>query len=151
MDNRKKKTSGSPATEKPKKSATRNRTMTLKVSDEQYRRIKELAARCGLTTSSYMLARAYNYQPKQRLPNEALEALQTLIHARADITKYSNALGAMKESEKINFFRRYSFMIDWLTDLNTLGERINAFLDRVEVPNEVPPNSKSEVKSDAKK
>ena len=38
-----------------------------KVTVEQKQYIRRLAAECGMTVSSYVLARAFNYRPKARL------------------------------------------------------------------------------------
>ena len=43
-----------------------------KVSPRQKEHIKSLAEQCGMTVSDYLLARAYNYKPKQDSPKKKL-------------------------------------------------------------------------------
>lgn len=40
--------------------------------------ICELAARCGMTVSDYLLARSHDYEPKHRLTRIQTDALTTL-------------------------------------------------------------------------
>ncbi len=46
---------------------TRNVFIGAKVTPIQKEYIKSQAEQCGMTVSDYLLARAYNYQPKARL------------------------------------------------------------------------------------
>ena len=39
-----------------------------KVTAEQKRHIKQLAGKCGMTVSDYLLARAFGYRPKEGSP-----------------------------------------------------------------------------------
>lgn len=50
-----------------------------KVTAEQKRHIRRLVAECGMTVSSYVLARAFNYRPKARLTARQETVMETLI------------------------------------------------------------------------
>ncbi len=45
----------------------RNCYVGAKVTSMQRETIRELAARCGMTVSDYLLARSHDYEPKHRL------------------------------------------------------------------------------------
>ena len=53
-----------------------------KVTAEQKQYIRRLAAECGMTVSSYVLARAFNYRPKARLTARQEAVMETLIGCR---------------------------------------------------------------------
>ena len=50
-----------------------------KVTPEQKRHIRRLAEACGMTVSSYILARASGYRPKARLTARQETVMETLI------------------------------------------------------------------------
>lgn len=62
---------------------------------EQKQYIRRLAAECGMTVSSYVLARAFNYRPKARLTARQEAVMETLIGCRSDLVNYTSALRGM--------------------------------------------------------
>lgn len=66
-----------------------------KVTVEQKQYIRRLAAECGMTVSSYVLARAFNYRPKARLTARQEAVMETLIGCRSDLVNYTSALRGM--------------------------------------------------------
>lgn len=116
----------------------RSMTITVKVSPQQKENIKKLADRCGMSVSSYLLARAYNYRPKARLTDDELAAMKEFVATRADVTNYANALKALTNEERLALFRRYDFMLEWGQTINNEMLRLSAFLNRMNIPNALP-------------
>ena len=112
--------------------------ITVKVSPQQKENIKKLAERCGMSVSSYLLARAYNYRPKARLTDDELAAMKEFVATRADVTNYANALKALTNEERLALFRRYDFMLEWGQTINNEMLRLSAFLNRMNIPNALP-------------
>ena len=116
----------------------RSVTITVKVSPQQKENIRKLADRCGMSVSSYLLARAYNYRPKARLTDDELAAMKEFVATRADVTNYANALKALTNEERLALFRRYDFMLEWGQTINNEMLRLSAFLNRMNIPNALP-------------
>ncbi len=116
----------------------RSVTITVKVSPTQKTDIKRLADRCGMSVSSYLLARAYNYRPKARLTENEFAAMKEFAATRADVTNYANALKALSNEERLALFRRYDFMLEWGRTINNEMQRLSAFLNRMNIPNSLP-------------
>ena len=116
----------------------RSVTITVKVSPTPPADIKRLADRCGMSVSSYLLARAYNYRPKARLTDNELAAMKEFAATRADVTNYANALKALSNEERLALFRRYDFMLEWGQTINNEMQRLSAFLNRMNIPNALP-------------
>ena len=57
----------------------RNIFIGAKVTPSQKEYIKESADKCGMSVSDYLLARAYNYEPKHRLTEAEVSALQITV------------------------------------------------------------------------
>lgn len=122
----------------------RSVTITVKVSPTQKADIKKLADRCGMSVSSYLLARAYNYRPKARLTDNELAAMKEFVATRADVTNYANALKALSSEERLALFRRYDFMLEWGQTINNEMQRLSAFLNRMNIPNALPTEAENE-------
>ena len=103
-----------------------------KVSPRQKEHIKSLAEQCGMTVSDYLLARAYNYKPKN------------LDNCRADLVKYTSALHGMSASQRHMMFNQIPFMVNWLKELGNVAENVCQFLNSVKEPNSIPTNNKTE-------
>lgn len=118
--------------------AKRTQSITMKVSPNQKARINSLAWQCGETRSTYLLQRAFGYKPKARLTDEERSGLKTLMDCRTDAVNFANALKALTDDERIKMFRRHSFMIAWLDNLNVMANRVLKYLDSVKRPNSIP-------------
>lgn len=109
-----------------------------KVTVEQKRHIRQSAAECGMTVSSYVLARAFNYRPKARLTARQEAVMETLLGCRSDLVNYTSALRGMNPEKRRQMFNSYPFMLGWLKELGKLAERITGVLDKVRQENRVP-------------
>ena len=82
--------------------------------------------------------RAFGYEPMARRTKEERTGLKTLMDCRTDAVNFANALKALSDDERIKMFRRHSFMIAWLDNLNAMADRVLKFLDNVKRPNSIP-------------
>lgn len=123
---------------------TRSVFIGAKVTPSQKEYIKSQAEQCGMTVSDYLLARAYNYQPKARLTKEEAELLQNLDDCRSDLVKYTFALHGMSTKQRMILFNQIPFMVGWLKELGNVAESICQFLNAVREQNKIPSNNKSE-------
>lgn len=113
----------------------RNVFVGAKVTRQQKEHIRKLADKCGMTVSSYVLARACDFCPKARLTQQEEELLQNLDNCRADLVNYTSALHGMNITERKRMFNSYPFMLGWLKELGKLADRITAFMDKVKSEN----------------
>lgn len=116
----------------------RDSTISFRVSKTQREHIGQLADKCGMTLSDYVLARSYNYRPKARLTPRQEAVRDELIMARSDYARYTSMLGAMPQEERRAMFRNQSWMIRALQLLGRTAEKITKLIDRHFVPNRIP-------------
>jgi hypothetical protein len=83
-------------------------------TDDEHQRLQALARDCGLSTSRYIVEAALMHHPRQRLTKEEVEALNSLVVARADLIKVSNVLSKKTDEEKRLYFRSEKFMRWWI-------------------------------------
>ena len=95
-----------------------------------------------MTVSDYLLARAYNYQPKARLTKEEVDLLQNLDNCRSDLVKYTSALHGMSTKQRMAMFNQIPFMIGWLKELGNMAENVCQFLNAIKEQNKLPSNAK---------
>ena len=127
-----------------KNKATRTVFIGAKVTPGQKEYIKSQAGLCGMTVSDYLLACAYNYQPKPRLTKEETDLLQNLDNCRSDLVKYTSALHGMSTKQRMILFNQAPFMVGWLKELGNIAESVCQFLNAVKERNKIPSNEKSE-------
>ena len=109
-----------------------------KVTVEQKKHIRQLAGKCGMTVSDYLLARAFGYKPKERLTEKQIAIMETLVGCRSDLVNYTSALRGMNPGKRRQMFGSYPFMLGWLKELGKLADRITDVLDRVRMDNRLP-------------
>lgn len=132
-----------PKSDNPLSDPRRLYSCSYKVSWWQMKEIERLAQECGEDVSTYVVMRALNYRPKQRLTDEERAGLDNLHDCRSDIRKFFNALKGMKRDERQQMFRRHSFIIEWMQKLMAQHDRIGAYLDRAEARNDKPQSTTS--------
>ncbi len=109
-----------------------------KVTAMQRETIRELAARCGMTVSDYLLARSHDYEPKNRLTSRQTESFATLNNCRSDIINYTSALREMSADRRRQLFNSHAYMLGWLNELRRLARRIDAVIDELRKSNPIP-------------
>ena len=115
-----------------------------KVTAEQKRHIRQLAGKCGMTVSDYLLARAFGYKLKERLTERQTAIMETLVGCRSDLVNYTSALRGMNMEKRRQMFGSYPFMLGWLKELGKLVERITGVLDRVRMDNRLPGETRND-------
>lgn len=95
-----------------------------KVTAEQKRYIRQLAGKCGMTVSDYLLVRAFGYKPKERLTERQTAIIETLVGCRSDLVSYTSAFCGMNLKKRGQMFGSYPFMLGWLKELGKLADRI---------------------------
>ena len=120
----------------------RDSTISFRVSKTQREHIGQLAGKCGMTLSDYVLARSYNYKPKERMTPKQEAVRDELIIVRSDYAKYTSMLNAMPQDERRAMFRNQSWMIGALQLLGRTAEKITKLIDRHFAPNRIPESPK---------
>lgn len=115
-----------------------------KVTVEQKRHIRQLAGKCGMTVSDYLLARAFGYKPKERLTERQTAIMETLAGCRSDLVNYTSALRGMSPEKRRQMFGSYPFMLGWLKELGKLADRITDVLDKVRQENRLPDGTRND-------
>ena len=90
------------------------RVHTFRCTDEEFALLKELAQKCGLSLSRYVVETGLKHHPRQRLTPEECHALDSLMTARQDLVNVSNALNGKTAEEKLRMFRSEKFMNWWI-------------------------------------
>ena len=127
----------------PPEEERRTEYVGAKVTPGQKRHIRRLADECGMTVSSYVLARAFNYRPKARLTARQEAVMETLIGCRSDLVNYTSALRGMNPEKRRQMFNSYPFMLEWLKELGRLAERVTDVLDKVRFSNRLPDGTRN--------
>ena len=117
-------------------------TISFRVSKTQREHIGRLADKCGMTLSDYVLARSYNYRPKERMTPKQEAICEELIIARSDYARYTSMLNAMPQDERRAMFRSQSWMIGALQLLGRTAEAVTRIIDRHFAPNRIPESPK---------
>lgn len=128
----------------------RDSTISFRVSRTQREHIGRLADRCGMTISDYVLARSYNYRPKERMTPRQELIRDELIIARSDYARYTYMLNAMPQDERRAMFRNQTWMVGALQLLGRTAEAITKIIDRYFAPNQIPENPKIQEQTETK-
>lgn len=126
------------------KEQLRDKAITVKATTRQKEEIRKAAGKCGMTPSSFLLARGCGYNPKACLTDEEKALLRPLRDARIDITNFTNALNAMDDEERKQMFRRNSFMVKWLQEIGEVFSKLDRYLKAVSGRNRLPPRTRKE-------
>ena len=102
-----------------------------RVTPEEYARIRDIAAECGLSLSQYVRKVALGHKPNYRLSEEECEALNSLSAARGDIVHISNILKNRTDKERQSLFRNTDFMANWLSAATYLMEQTMNVIKRL--------------------
>lgn len=90
------------------------RVHAFRCTEEQFCKLNALAKECGISLNSYMVETSLKHHPRQRLTKEEVDALNSLMMARADLVKISNLLRTKTEEEKAKYFKSEKFMRWWV-------------------------------------
>ena len=90
-----------------------SRTVTIRLSEKEYRMAGLLAKRCGINRSALFRSLLYSVQLKARLSDEEKELLRNLGDSRRDMVNFANALSGLTNEEKLSLFRNHRMMLEW--------------------------------------
>ncbi len=87
---------------------------SFRCTDAEWKRLNELAEKCGISIGRYLVECGLKHHPRQRLTKEETNALNSLMIARQDLVNVSNKLNEVPEEEKFKMFRNAKFMNWWI-------------------------------------
>ena len=93
---------------------TPTRVHAFRCTDEVWSQLKELAKECGISLNRYLTETGLKHHPHQRLTKEEVDALNSLVEARADLISIRNVLFKKTAEEKLKLFKTEKFMAWWI-------------------------------------
>ncbi len=109
-----------------------------KVTLAQKEHIDRLAAQCEMTTSDYVLARAYNYEPKARMSPEELSIFQGLSEFSCNVNRFFANYDSFTGSERARLVKTYPFVAKWLGEIKKEQIQIAPYVKRLTEDNPIP-------------
>ncbi len=109
-----------------------------KVTPAQKEHFDRLAAQCEMTTSGYVLARAYNYEPKARMSPEELSIFQGLSEFSRNVKHFFANYDSFTESERARLVKTYPFVAKWLGEIKKEQIQIAPYIKRLTEDNPIP-------------
>ena len=109
----------------------RNRHIDIRLTEEEYKKVFEKAAECGLTLSNYGRRLLQNHHPSKRLSEEDVQGLNSLSDARADLIRIQNVLKGKRDEIKKRYFRDENYMRAWIEAVNRLIVRWGQIRDSI--------------------
>ena len=110
------------------------RVHAFRCTDEVWSQLKELAKECGISLNRYLTETGLKHHPRQRLTKEEVDALNSLVFARTDLIKISNALSNMTDEEKLKFFKSEKFMTWWIRSVAELVQHWYSIEENISSP-----------------
>ena len=108
-----------------------SRTVTIRLSEKEYRIAKRLASRCGINKSALFRSLLYSLQLKARLSDEEKTLLRNLGDSRRDMVNFANALSGLTKEEKLSLFRNHRMMLDWYEKVAPVTDLVIEYLQFV--------------------
>jgi len=93
---------------------TPTRVHAFRCTDEVWSQLKALAKECGISLNRYLTETGLKHHPRQRLTQKEIDALNSLVEARADLISIRNVLSKKTAEEKLKLFRTEKFMSWWI-------------------------------------
>ena len=103
-------------------------------TDEVWSQLKELAKECGISLNRYLTETGLKHHPRLRLTKEEVDALNSLVFARTDLIKISNALSNMTDEEKLKLFKSEKFMTWWIKSVAELVQHWYSIEENISSP-----------------
>lgn len=106
-------------------------TVTIRLSEKDYRMAKQLASRCGINKSALFRSLLYSVQLKARLSDEEIALLRNLADSRRDMVNFANALSGLTKEEKLSLFRNHRMMLEWYEKVAPVTDLVIEYLQFV--------------------
>ena len=110
------------------------RVHAFRCTDEVWSQLKELAKECGISLNRYLTETGLKHHPRLRLTKEEVDALNSLVFARTDRIKISNALSNMTDEEKLKLFKSEKFMTWWIKSVAELVQHWYSIEENISSP-----------------
>ena len=121
-----------------------SRTVTIRLSEKDYRMAKQLVSRCGINKSALFRSLLYGVQLKARLSDEEKELLRNLGDSRRDMVNFANALSGLTNEEKLSLFRNHRMMLEWYEKVAPVTNLVIEYLQFVMKAGTFRPRTTSE-------
>lgn len=95
------------------KAPAKTRRIMVRLTEEEYDRVRSDASLSGLTVCAYARKRMSGEHPKRRLTEEEIAALGSFGDARGDIVKLFSFLRSKPHDERERIMRTQIFMSQW--------------------------------------
>lgn len=102
----------------------RNPRITVCYTPEEYKKIVDYAAACGLKKSLYIHDTSLGQEPKAMMSDKEADALISLKAARGELILIKNALHGTTQEQRKKYFRNEQFMKQWIEGVNSLIRRL---------------------------
>ncbi len=102
----------------------RNPRITVCYTPEEYKKIVDNAAACGLKKSQYIHDTSLGQEPKVMMSDKEADALMSLKAARGELVLIKNALHGTTQEQRKKYFRNEQFMRQWIEGVNSLIRRL---------------------------
>ena len=102
----------------------RNPRITVCYTSEEYKKIVDNAAACGLKKSQYIHDTSLGQEPKAMMSDKEADALISLKAARGELILIKNALHGTTQEQRKKYFRNEQFMKQWIEGVNSLIRRL---------------------------
>lgn|SRR5574344_1089692 len=90
------------------------RVHSFRCTEEVWLKLKALAKECGISLNRYLTETGLKHHPRQRLTKEEVDALNSLVEARADLISIRNVLSKKTAEEKLKLFKTEKLMAWWI-------------------------------------
>ena len=110
------------------------RVHAFRCTDEVWSQLKELAKECGISLNRYLTETGLKHHPRLRLTKAEVDALNSLVFARTDLIKISNALSNMTDEEKLKLFKSEKFMTWWIKSVAELVQHWYSIEENISSP-----------------
>jgi CRISPR/Cas system-associated protein Csx1 len=102
----------------------RNPRITVCFTPEEYKKIVDNAAACGLKKSQFIHDTSLGQEPKVMMSDKEADALISLKAARGELILIKNALHGTTQEQRKKYFRNEQFMKQWIEGVNSLIRRL---------------------------
>ena len=102
----------------------RNPRITVCYTPDEYKKVVDNAAACGLRKSQYIHDTSLGVEPKAMMTDKEADALISLKAARGELVLIKNALHGTPQEQRKKFFRNEQFMKQWMEGVNSLIRRL---------------------------
>ena len=110
------------------------RVHSFRCTNEVWAQLRARAKECGISLNRYLTETGLKHHPRQRLTKEEVDALNSLVEARADLINISNVLAKKTAEEKMKLFRTEKVMTWWIRAVTKLIQHWKSIEENISSP-----------------